>query len=73
MKICLRTLLKKNSKGAISQKNCLIHIDGHVRLIRLARLVRLQMDNYRLFLRQQMDNRQTSVCTMNKRLIDLGK
>jgi hypothetical protein len=36
-------------------------IDGQLRL------VRLQTDSFRLFLRQQMDKRQTSVYTMSKR------
>jgi hypothetical protein len=30
------------------------------------RLVRLQMGNFRLFLRQKTDKQQTSVCTMSK-------
>jgi hypothetical protein len=38
-----------------------ICIDGQVRL------VRLQMDNFRLILCQQTDKQQTSVCTMSKR------
>jgi hypothetical protein len=42
-------------------------IDGQVCLIRLVSIVRLQTDNIRLFFRQQMDKRQTSVCTMSKR------
>ncbi len=41
-------------------------IDGQVRLVRLVCLVRLQTDNFHLLLRQQMD-KQTSICTMNKR------
>ncbi len=39
-------------------------IDGQAHLVRL---VHLQMDNFRLFLRQQTDKRQTSVSTMSKR------
>ncbi len=41
---------------------CMVRfIDGQVRL------VRLQMDNFRLILCQQTDKQQTSVCTMSKR------
>jgi hypothetical protein len=36
-------------------------IDGQVRL------VRLQTDNFRLFLRKQTDKRQNSVCKISKR------
>jgi hypothetical protein len=39
-------------------------IDGQVRL------VRLKTDNFRLFLRNQMDKRQNSVCMLSKRLSD---
>jgi hypothetical protein len=39
-------------------------IDGQVRLVRL---VSLQTDNFRLFVREQTDKRQTSVCRMKKR------
>ncbi len=41
----------------------LLSIDGEVRLLRS---VCLQMNNFRLFLHQQSDKRQTSVCTMSK-------
>ncbi len=43
-------------------------IDGQVRLVHLVRLVRLvclQRDNFRLFLHQQTDKRQTTLCTMS--------
>jgi hypothetical protein len=39
-----------------------ICIDGQVRL---GRLIRFQTDNLRLFLHQQKDKQQTSVCTMS--------
>jgi hypothetical protein len=34
--------------------------------VRLIRLVRLQTDNFHLFLHQLTDKQQTSVCTMSK-------
>ncbi len=43
---------------------CLVHL---VRLVSLVRLVCLHMDNFCLFLRQQTDKWQYSVCTMSKR------
>ncbi len=45
-------------------------IDGQVSLVPL---IRLQTDNFRLFLRQQTDKRQTFVCTMSKRQTDKEK
>jgi hypothetical protein len=41
-----------------------IHIEGQVHVVRL---IRLQTDNFHLFLYQQTDKRQTSVCTISKR------
>jgi hypothetical protein len=40
----------------------------HTRYIGHIRLVRLQKDNFRLFLCKQTDKRQTSVCTTSKRI-----
>jgi hypothetical protein len=41
--------------------------DGQARLVRLLRVIRLQTGNFQLYLRQQTDKRQTSVCRMSKR------
>ncbi len=41
-----------------------IHAEGQVREVFL---IRLQTDNFRLFLYQQTDKRQTSVCTNSER------
>jgi hypothetical protein len=45
-----------------TNKQLQISIDGQ---LRLDRSVRLQTDNFRLFLRQQTDKRQPFVCTMS--------
>ncbi len=47
--------------------NWFVCIDEHVRLVRL---IRLQTENFRLFLRQHTDKRQTYVCTISKRSIN---
>jgi hypothetical protein len=45
-----------------------VFIERQVSLVRVVRhLVLLQTDNFRLFLRQQADKPQTSVCMMSKR------
>ncbi len=44
-----------------------VHLVHLVHFLRLLRLVHLQTDNFRLFLRQQTDKLQTSICTMTKR------
>ncbi len=47
-----------------------ISIDGQVRLVHL---VRLQMDNFSLFLRKQMDKRQTSIARRANAILILKK
>jgi hypothetical protein len=42
-------------------------------LAQMGRLVRLQIDNFRLFLCQQKDDWQIPVCTMTKRVKGLRK
>jgi hypothetical protein len=42
-------------------------MDVQVRLVCLVRLICLQTDNFWLFLHQQTDKRQTSVCVMSER------
>jgi hypothetical protein len=46
--------LYREKKVKITVPSCLVH------------LVRLQTDNFHLFLRKQTDKQQTSVCTMSK-------
>jgi hypothetical protein len=67
---CLQNTFPNTCKLHISHYTCIycikyihLHIDGPVRLVRLDRL---QKDNFRLFLRQQTDRQQTSVCKMTK-------
>jgi hypothetical protein len=46
---------------------CTIFVHILMGIDRQVRLVRLQTNNFRLFLRKQMDKQQTSICTMSKR------
>ncbi len=71
--LLIRTLLTGSGSTVVRYFEylyVLISIDVQVRLVHLVRsacLVHLQTDNFRWFLRQQMEKRQTLVYTVSKR------
>ncbi len=54
---------EKNFNDSKLSDGYIFSLDGQVNLVHL---VRLQTDNFHLFLRQQTDKQQTFICTLSK-------